>query len=322
MKHKSFYIILGCEAIICIMLQLAREALPQFFSTVIAFPFEQIGILLRILSLSGSTGNFISIVIYTSLCLIPVLVFFLLKKKRSLYPEDALLAVFSAVLFAVLYFMINPGLLGEYFGTGIGHSAGKALLGGIAYSVLTGYILIRVLRLFFSADTNSLQKYLMILLYIVNIFIVLFVFAVQFSNLLDSFEQLRAGNTGNEHRLAISYVFLVFKYIVDAMPNFLIIPVVFSGQNLLHELSADRYSEQTVFCAEKLSRKCGLALVITALSNVGYNLLQLVFINKLSVANSTVRIPVFSIVFLLAALLFAQYIKENKQLKEDNDMII
>lgn len=322
MKHKSFYIFLGCEAIICIMLQLAREALPQIFSTIIAFPFEQIGILLRMLSLSGSTGNLISIVIYISLCLIPVLVMFLLRQKRKLYPEDALLAVLSAVLFAVIYIMINPGLLGEFFGTGTGSGAGKALLGATAYSVIIGYILIRILRLFFSADTISLQKYLMILLYIVNIIIVFIVFAAQFSNLIDSFEQLRAGNKGNEHRLGISYFFLVFKYIVDAMPNLLIIPVVSSGQNLLHELSLDRYSEQAVSRAEKLSRICGLALVITVLSNIAYNLLQLVFINKLSIANSMVRIPVFSIVFVLAALLLAQYIKETKQLKEDNDMII
>jgi len=322
MKRKSFYIILACEAIVCMILQLAREVFPQFFSTVIAFPFEQIGILLRILSLSGSTGNLIAIVIYTSLCLIPVLVLFLLRKKRKLYPEDALLAVLSAVLFAVIYIMINPGLLGKFFGIPVDHSAGKALLGATAYSVITGYILIRILRLFFSADTISLQKYLMILLYIVNIIIVFIVFAAQFSNLMDSIEQLRAGNKGNEHLLGMSYVFLVFRYIVDAMPNILIIPVVSSGQNLLSELSLDRYSEQAVSCAEKLSHICGLALVTTVLSNITYNLLQLLFINKLMVANSIVRIPVFSIVFLLAALLLAQYIKENKQLKEDNDMII
>jgi len=322
MKHKTFYIFLGCEAIICMILQLAREALPQFFSTLITFPFEQIGILLRMLSLSGSTGNSAAIVIYIFICLIPVLVLFLLRKKRSLYPEDALLAVFSAVLFAVIYFMINPGLLGEFFGIPMDYSAGKALLGATAYSVIIGYILIRILRLFFSANTISLHRYLMILLYIVNIFIVLLVFAGQFGNLLDSFEQLRAGNTGNEYRLGISYVFLVLKYIADAMPNLLIVPVVASGQKLLYELSADRYSEQAVSCAEKLSHICGLGLVITVLSNIGYNILQLLFINKISVANSTVRIPVFSIVFLLAALLLAQYTKENKKLKEDNDMII
>lgn len=322
MKHKPFYILLSCEAILCMMLYLAREALPQVFTTVIAFPFEQIGILLRLLSLSGSLGNAVSIVVYAALCLIPALVLLLLRKKRKLCTEDALLAVSSAVLFAVIYFMINPGFLGENMGSSMGQGIVKAFLGAIVYSVIFGYILIRILRLFFSADTSRLQKYLMILLYIVNILIVLIIFGVKFSDLLDSFKQLQAGNKGNEHRLGFSYVFLVLKYLVDAIPNALIIPVVFSGQNLLTELSADRYSEQTVDCAQKLSRMCGLALCITVLSNIGLNLFQLVFINKLSAANSTVQIPFFSIVFVLAALLLAQYIKENKQLKDDNDMFI
>jgi len=98
--------------------------------------------------------------------------------------------------------------------------------------------------------------------------------------------------------------------------------VVTSGQNLLSELSADRYSEQTAVCAVKLSRICGLALIITVLSTVGLNLLQLVFIRKLSVVSSSVNIPVFSVAFVLAALLLSQFIRENKQLKEDNDMFI
>jgi hypothetical protein len=320
MKHKSFYIFLGCEAIACMMLHFSRRALPQIFSSILAFPFEQTGILLRILSLSGSSGNLISIVFYSVICLVPVIILLLLSKKRRLYPEDALLAVLSAVLFAVIYYMINPGLLGKLFL--MGQRVGKAMLGGIAYSVIAGYLLIRILRLFFTADNTRLQKYLLILLYIVNIIIVLIVFGVQFSNLLDSFEQLRADNKGNEHLLGASYVFLVLRYIVDAIPNLLIIPVVTSGQNLLSELSADRYSEQTAVCAVKLSRICGLALIITVLSTVGLNLLQLVFIRKLSVVSSSVNIPVFSVAFVLAALLLAQFIRENKQLKEDNDMFI
>ena len=103
----------------------------------------------------------------------------------------------------------------------------------------------------------------MTLLYIVNISIVLLVFSAQFNNLLNSFEQLRTGPKGNEHLLGISYVFLVLEYSVDNIPSLLIIPVVFSGQSLLYELSADRYSQQAVFCADKLSRICGLALVIS-----------------------------------------------------------
>lgn len=322
MKRKTFFIFLLCEAALCMMLYLAREALPQVFTTLIAFPYEQIGILLRILSLSGSLGNAISIILYVAICLAPAFLLFLLKRRRRLYSEDTLLAILSAVLFVVIYLMINPGLLSTRIGGSDALSIGKALLGGIAYSILIGYILLRILRQIYAADTYRLQKYLVVLLYIINILLVYVVFGGQFGILLDSFDTLRAGNTGNEQNLGMSYIFLVLKYLVNVLPYILVILVVFHGQDLLSELSIDRYSETTVAAAEKLSGKCGLALIITVISNIGFNLLQLVFFKKLLVVNGSVQIPLLSIAFVLAAFLLAQYIRENKQLKDDNDMFI
>lgn len=322
MKRKSFYIFLLCEAALCMMLYLAREALPQVFTTLIAFPFEQIGILLRILSLSGFLGNVISVILYVAICLIPAFALFLLRKKRRLHAEDTLLAILSTVLLVVIYIMVNPGLLSTHIGNYYGQDIGKALLGGITYSIFIGYIVLRILRQFFSADTNRLQRYLIVLLYIINILLVYVVFGDRFGILLDSFDQLNAGNTGNTQNLGISYFFLVLEYLVNALPYILVILVVFDGLDLLGELSIDRYSEKTVTVAERLSRKCGLALKITVISSICFNLLQLVFFKKLLVVNGSVQIPLLSITFVLAALLLAQYIRENKQLKDDNDMFI
>ncbi|MGI6084803.1 MAG: hypothetical protein ACOYIF_05095 [Acetivibrionales bacterium] len=322
MKQKTLYIILACEAVLCILLYFAREALPQVFGTVIAFPFRQIAMLLRTLSLSGSLGNAISIILYAAICLVPAFVLFYFRKKRKLYAEDALLAVLSAVLFIVIYLMINPGLLGTYLGIPAGQSVSKPLLGGIVYSVLVGYVLLRIMRLFFSAETFQLQKYLMVLLYLIIFLLVFVIFGTQFSHMLDSFEKLRTDNIGNEYLLGTSYIFLVLEYLVNALPYALVILVVFGGQNLLKELSIDRYSEKSVVAAEKLSHICGLALIITVLSNMVFNLLQLVLIKMLLVVNGAVQIPLFSIAFVLAALLLAQYIRENKQLKDANDMFV
>lgn len=322
MKRKKFYIFLFCEAALCILLYLAREVLPQVFTTLIAFPFEQIGALLRMLSLSGVTGNVISIVLYLAISLMPAFVLLFLRRKRRLHAEDTLLAILSAVLLVVIYLMVNPGLLSTHLGNYDGQNIGKALLGGIAYSILIGYILLRILRQIFAADTYRLQKYLIVLLYIVNILLVYLVFGGQFGILLDSFDSLRAGNTGNEHNLGMTYIFLVLQYLVNILPYILVILVVFQGQDLINELSIDRYSEATVTAAEKLSHKCGLALIITVISNIGFNLLQLVFFKKLLVMNGSVQIPLLSITFVLAAFLLAQYIRENKRLKDDNDMFI
>jgi hypothetical protein len=296
--------------------------MPRIFTAITAFPFKQIGIVLRKLSLSGGIGNVLSIALYIVISLVPLFVLFIFKKRRGLYLEDSLLVVLSAVLFAVIYLMINPGMIGNCLGIVTDQIIVKVLLGGVTYSVLFGYIILRILRFFFAADTNRLQKYLKALLCVLNILFVFLAFGVQFGNLLDSFKSLRIGNTGNESSLGMSYVFLVLQYIVNALPNVLNVLVVFAGLNLLNELASDRYSEATVDAATTVSRLCGLVLTVTVISNIGFNLLQLVFVKELRVVNGIVQIPLLSTAFMLATLLLSQYIRENKQLKDDNDMFI
>jgi len=345
MKHRKLYVILGCEAVLCILLHFAREILPRAFTAAMAFPFEQIGLVLRTLSLSGATGNIISVFLYAILCLVPAVVLFKTKNRRRLYPEDALLAVLSIVLFIVLYLMINPGLLGPYSSDAAGQGIAKAVLGGMVYSVLIGYAVLRILRLFFHADTGKLQKYLEVLLCELSVLFVYLAFGacfsslmdsldalrssstgneqnLGFSSLMDSFDVFRSSNVGNEQKLGATYLFLILQYIVDVLPYILDVKVVFAALELLHELSADRYSEATVTAAGKLSRLCGKALAITVISNMGFNLLQLVFIKELLVVKGSVQIPLLSVAFALSVLLLAQYIRENKQLKDDNDMFI
>jgi hypothetical protein len=91
---------------------------------------------------------------------------------------------------------------------------------------------------------------------------------------------------------------------------------------LLDEMRANRYSAETVAAAGQISKLCAVALVAMVLANIGFNLLQLLFAKSLVVINSSVQIPVFSITFVLAALLFTRLVTENKQLKDDNDMFI
>jgi hypothetical protein len=43
MKRKGLVLFLGAEAVFCIVLFLAQASLPWIFSSMIAFPFEQIG---------------------------------------------------------------------------------------------------------------------------------------------------------------------------------------------------------------------------------------------------------------------------------------
>ena len=64
------------------------------------------------------------------------------------------------------------------------------------------------------------------------------------------------------------------------------------------------------------------SVMATIVADILFNLLQLFFQKQLYQINYVVQFPVFSIVFVLAVLLFARYIKEMQELKEENDLFI
>ena len=322
MKRNVFVGILVVEALLCVVLRILQASFSGAFSAVMAFPFEQIGLGLRLLSLSGGIGNAAAIAVYFLVSLLPVAALLVVRKKRELRVEDGLLGLLSAVLFAVLYLMINPGVIGAMTSGATGQTLGKAILGGMVYSVLCGYFVLRVLRLFSVGGTDKLVRYMSAMLSLLNVLFVYLAFGASFDGLLNSIAALQAGNAGNEHLLGASYVFLVVQFLVDALPFVLNVFVVFAALRLLYEMRTDRYSAETVSATERMSRLCSVALAVTVLSNIGFNLLQLLFVKSLMVVNGSVQIPVLSITFVLAALLLTRFVAENKQLKDDNDMFV
>ena len=307
------------EAVVCIAFTLAQMSFAGVFSTVTAFPFEQIALGLRALSLSGKSGNTIAILIYAAVSLSPAAVLLILRKRRKLLPEDVLLGLLSIMLFVVLYLMINPGIISILSG---GLPIAKMMLGGAVYSIIFGYFILRTLRLFFHSDAKRLEKYMSVMLGLLGALFIYLVCGILFSGLLTSFTTLRASNIDNGQNLITSYVFLSLQFAVNALPYVLDIWIISSAMQLFDELRADRYSEKTVTAATRMSRYCTVALAAMVLTNIGFNLLQLLFAKMLVTLNVSVSIPVFSIAFVLVALLLTRFIAENKQLKDENDAFI
>ena len=324
MKEKRVYIVLTMEAVFCFLLYTSKVE-TSVFSTIMAVPFEQIGIGLRFLSLQGSLWNALALTIYAAIGLIPI--WYLLRKvqKRGFQYEDSfLLLVLSIFIFLVMYWMVNTDKITELFPIGgtFGDEIGKAILGCTVYSVLSAYLVIRILRLFFESKIEQLNQYLRILLGVLNVIFVWIIFGSCLDSLLESIKTLKAGNVGNEAELGVTYVILGLGFMVEALPYVLNIVTVFLALKLIDVMSTDGYSEDTVIIANKLSQWCAKALAVVMLSNVSLNLIQLVLAKKLRNMNSNLSIPVVSIAFVLAVLILARMIAENRKLKGDNDLFI
>ena len=116
MKERHLFTLLSVEAAACVLFCILQRSLSGLFSTLIAFPFEQIGAGLRVLSLSGAVGNVIAIILYMLLGLIPAGIWVFLHWRKKSEPLDFMLLVISALLFC------NP-ILHDQSGTFIHRSA-------------------------------------------------------------------------------------------------------------------------------------------------------------------------------------------------------
>lgn len=315
MKQKSFLTVLLAEAAVCVLLALLQPKLSGIFTAVVAFPMEQIAIGLRHLSLSGAGGNIAAICIYVLLSLTPLAL--LLRKNRKY--EDLFGILLSGMLFLSLYCMINPGLISQTLTLPMGDKFEKAMLGSMFYSLLASYLVLRLVRSFFHAERSKLIQYLQILLWAFCLLLVYQVFYGGLDGLIRACTDLRAGNKGNEHLLGFSYVFLVLQYMIDVLPYILDIILVYW---VLQLLQAERNSAESVTIAHTLSRWCGISLVVMVLTSTAYHIAQLLFLPRVFQSSVQVDLPLFSLLFALAVLLMSQYIQENQELKNDNDLFI
>lgn len=324
-KEKKLLTILAIEAAACVLFCILQYSASGLFSSLIAFPFEQLGTGLRWLSLSGAGGNVIAILLYMLLCLIPAGIWLFLRKKQKTQKIDILLFILSALLFFVLFYMINPGLINA----GIS-ATGKLSLGSTFYSVLFGYLLIRGLLQYTEADAGRLRKGLGNLLGAVDVILVYEIFGGELGSFLQNVAGVRSGNTGvtvsggyiSLFELNTTYVFLFLHFLIKILPCVLNILAIFGARKLLDMSGQEMYQEDSIVFTEKLVCFCTRSLIITILADVVFNLLQLFFQNQLYQMDYVVNIPVFSLAFVLAIQLFARYIREMQRLKQDNDLFI
>jgi hypothetical protein len=285
---------------------------------------EPIGWALRQLSLSGNPGNVFAIILYIIVGLIPVLAWLLLKCKGKNRKVDNLLFPLGGFLLIVLYYMINPGLIQ----VGVAGS-GKMLLGGTFYSLLAGYLVLRVLSMSKTAETTGLHKGLRILLYVVILVFIYSIAAELLVYLPKSLTELREANSAAvniwgipDAGLVLTYLFVILKSLIGVLPYVMNVFLLILGVRTIDLLIKDTYSKDAVKAIRKIGNCCRKTLGIIVITGASFNVLQLIVGKLLYQIQITVGIPVFSILFVVAILVIVRYVEENQKLKQDNDLFI
>ncbi len=109
------------------------------------FPWEQLGLLLRRLSLSGSFGNAAAWILFLATGALPLLAAAVLLRRRRACGADFLLAALSAALFVGLWFFVNPSYIDRYLSPMPAGGIAKFALASVIDSLLLTWFLLRFL---------------------------------------------------------------------------------------------------------------------------------------------------------------------------------
>jgi len=279
----------------------------------LALPFTLIGKGLRALSLSGSVGNITAIGLYVLLCLLPLL----LKCKGKWSKKDILLPLCSALLFFVLYYMINPA----HRPVLLQNSAGDLALAGTVCSVLLSWLILQFLDSFNAEDITSVYSALRVFLMLCMVDFTVAVIACV-PGCISSVRAIQSANTMPGLNLAPTYSFTVLGYCVTAAEYILDIFLLHLARKLLNHLQADPYTDACCSAAYRLSDWCKKYLVMLIFASTALNVLQLLFASCLHNLSVSFRLPVLSIALTFALLALTHLLYRGKALKEDNDLFI
>lgn len=322
MKRLTLKIILIAEAVILLLLMLLGVFSQFGYIDVITFPFAQIADILRYLSLSSNLGNIVALILYALICLMPMVIAAIRFRKNSLFKGDLLLPIVSILLFVTLYVLINPYEMGHIF-TPVGlETEGGMLLTSIVYITLLGYLVLWMIQLFTESPTNRLLKYLSLTLSMVAILMVAVLCIKLPWDIRSSMQQLRDTNT----MFGISFwetdIIIILRAITFALPLVLEIWILFKSLKLIEALTDERYSAEVVMTAKSIEQACRKTIVVTTISTIAFNLIQLAMMKHLINSHVSLEIPLVSIAILLVVMLIARYFSDSQQLKEENDLFV
>ena len=314
MKRKTLLIICFCTAACMAVLVILTKRLPNLFSSLLAFPFEQMAEGLSVLSKAGPIGNGLAAAFWIGISSIPAMIACRYGKSKETALERASLYGLSGAILLALYGMVNPSLFRPTPLEGVLEHTKliKAIFGVSVWAVFVLCVLLCLIRLFRQGSKEQLSRYMQIVLgALCGIFAA--IAAVSLVN--GSLSLLDSSLTSIDRGFGV-------LLLAAALTPYLFDIVIIMRVLKLLEMAAGDEQDGVVEAANRVSDSCCLALGLTTAIAAAANILQVVMMRWLSNVTVAADIPIISIAFTVMVLLFARLLIENKKLRDDNHLFI
>ena len=332
MKQNRIKAVLFGEGIVCAALVLALRLFEGGSFSLYGLPGSAVGRVLSALASAGRFGFALALTLYAALVLLPVYALTRIKARRELKAEDALLGLASFAAAGALFPRGWTAYWGETAETLFSCLAWQWLI----FALLAGWVVLRLLRRFADGGTQELLKLFRALLILAAACFVFEVCFAEFAGLLSAIDALKAGNTAfttdtvlpvatditGSKSLVFSYVILALRFAAEVLPTLLAAATAYFAIGLLDTMEDGAFTQESAAYAPKLAAWCVKALKLSVLFALAVNVLQAFCAPMLLSTSISIRLPIFELCFVLAALLGARLIASNVALAADNDLFI
>ena len=289
----------------------------------ITFPWEQIGLGLRRLSLSGSAGNIAAWILFLAAGALPLFTMAFLRYRRKSCRADYLLPLLSVSLFAGLWFFINPSYMDRYLSPMPTGGIAKYSLAAVIYSLFLTWILLRLVFLYEKAGQGRLLAGLRILLGLYGLVLGIGLFVQSSVEFREALRALQESNTGSDsHLVRISTLFLAIRIVIGILPTASQIALLFMMVLFLRRYEKEPFGPDATLAMKRLKAASGRLLTVALLANAGFNVLQLLCSRFLLTSFHRIPFPLSEILVMLGIRTLSFLYLESRRLKEDNDMFI
>ena len=279
----------------------------------ITAPVNALGQALRQLSLSGAGGNAAAWAIVLVVSLLPLLPFLLLRRKRKA-AEDWVLLLLIPQLFALLYYAVNPTLIGSLAAPFL--PAGQL---GVILATAVTWLVLDFLRALAEAPGERLAAAVGILLTGCAFLLALGAGAAQASDWRSAADSVRSGNTGN---ISFTLLMLAVLGILRAAPYLLGAAALLWGGRLVKAGGREPFSRDTAALCDRTALACRMAAQAAAILALTVNLLQLAAFPLLVKVDFQVTLNLLPLALAGAMFLLSRWMRQGLALREDNDSII
>ena len=289
----------------------------------ITFPWEQMGLGLRRLSLSGSAGNIAAWILFLAAGALPLFTMAFLRYRRKSCRADYLLPLLSVSLFAGLWFFINPSYMDRYLSPMPTGGIAKYSLAAVIYSLFLTWILLRLVFLYEKAGQGRLLAGLRILLGLYGLVLGIGLFVQSSVEFREALRALQESNTGSDsHLVRISTLFLAIRIVIGILPTASQIALLFMMVLFLRRYEKEPFGPEASLAMKRLKAASGRLLTVALLANAGFNVLQLLCSRFLLTSFHRIPFPLSEILVMLGIRTLSFLYLESRRLKEDNDMFI